>query len=89
MTTGTSENSIKNFKRRLRGVVVSDVNDKTIVVDVQRRYKHPVYKKFMTKTKKYHAHDELNAAQVGDRVTIVEARPFSAKKRWELVQQQS
>ena len=68
-------------------MVVSDVNNKTIVVNVQRRYKHPVYKKFMTQTKKYHAHDELNAAKVGDQVTIIEARPFSAKKRWELLGQ--
>ena len=81
----TEEALTKKFKRRLKGVVVSDVNDKTIVVNVQRRYKHPVYKKFITRTKKYHAHDELNVAKVGDQVTLIEARPFSAKKRWELL----
>ena len=75
----------KKFKRRLKGVVVGDVNDKTIVVNVQRRYKHPIYKKFITRTKKYHAHDELNVAKVGDQVTLIEARPFSALKRWELL----
>ena len=72
-------------KRRLKGVVVSDVNDKTIVVNVQRRFKHSLYKKFVTRTKKYHAHDEKNTAKVGDRVVIIEARAFSAKKRWELL----
>lgn len=76
---------MKKSKRRLKGVVVSDVNDKTIVVNVLRRFKHPVYKKFMTQTKKYHAHDEGNVAKVGDWVSIVESRPLSAKKRWELL----
>ena len=79
---------VKRFKRRLKGVVVSDVNDKTIVVSSQRRYKHPIYKKFMTRTKKYHAHDENNEAKKGDFVTIVESRPFSLKKRWELLKGQ-
>ena len=87
--TSSSNNSTKTFKRRLKGMVVSDVNDKTIVVNVQRRFKHPIYKKFMTRSKKYHAHDELNAAKVGERVTIIESRPFSAKKRWELLSQKS
>ena len=77
--------STKKFKRRLKGVVISDVNDKTIVVNVQRRFKHPIYKKFMTRTKKYHAHDVLNVAKIGDQVTIIEAQPFSAKKRWALL----
>ena len=81
----TEEGLTKKFKRRLKGVVVSDVNDKTIVVNVERRYKHSIYKKFITRTKKYHAHDELNVAKVGDQVTLIEARPFSAKKRWELL----
>ena len=79
------DHSVKRFKRRLKGVVVSDVNDKTIVVSAQRRFKHPIYKKFLTRTKKYHAHDEGNAAKKGDHVTIIESKPFSLKKRWELL----
>jgi small subunit ribosomal protein S17 len=74
----------KKFKRRLTGVVVSDKSDKTVIVKVERRFKHPKYSKFVTKSKKYHAHDDGNAAKVGDRVTIIEARPFSKLKRWEL-----
>lgn len=75
----------KKFKRRLSGHVVSDKSDKTIVVKVERRYKHPKYSKFVTKSKKYHAHDEKNTAKIGDKVTIIEAKPFSKLKRWELV----
>ena len=75
----------KRFRRRLKGVVVSDVNDKTVVVNVSRRFKHPMYNKFIAQTKKYHVHDETNSAKIGDQVSIVESRPFSAKKRWELL----
>lgn len=74
------------FKRRLKGTVVSDKAEKTIVVRVQRRFKHPIYSKFVNKTKKYHAHDVENKAKEGDVVTIVESRPFSKLKKWELVQ---
>lgn len=74
----------KRFKRTLEGVVVSDKTSKTIVVNVARRYKHPKYSKFVTKTKKYHAHDEQGTAKTGDRVTIIESRPFSKLKKWEL-----
>ena len=88
MTETIGSSATKRFKRRLKGVVVSDVNDKTIVVNVQRRYKHPVYNKFITRTKKYHAHDEQNLAKKGDQVAIIEARPLSAKKRWELLRRQ-
>lgn len=77
----------KGFKRTLRGVVVSDKNDKTIVVDVQRRFKHPKYGKFVNINKKYHAHDESNEAKAGQVVTIIESRPYSKKKTWELVQE--
>ena len=85
IASSKEEQQAKKFKRRLKGIVVSDVNDKTIIINVQRRFKHPIYKKFITQTKKYHAHDGLNTAKVGDQVTIIEARPFSAKKRWELL----
>ena len=69
-------------KRVLRGVVVSDKNDKTIVVEVERRYTHPLLKKTVRRTKNYHAHDEKNAFKVGDVVEIVESRPISKSKRW-------
>jgi len=72
-------------RRVLQGVVVSDVNDKTIVVKVERRVRHPVYKKFVVQSKKYAAHDEANACKVGDTVRIVECRPHSKRKRWEVV----
>lgn len=72
-------------KRILQGTVVSDKNDKTVVVEVERRYTHPLYKKVVRRSKKYHAHDEANAAKVGDRVRIQETAPISKNKRWTLV----
>lgn len=75
----------QSFKRKLDGIVVSDINDKTIVVNVERKYKHASYNKFISKTKKYHAHDADNKAKAGDTVTIIESRPYSAKKKWELL----
>ncbi|MCX7346923.1 MAG: 30S ribosomal protein S17 [Aestuariivirga sp.] len=73
-------------KRILQGVVVSDKNDKTIVVKVERRLRHPVLKKTVRLSKKYHAHDEKNEAKTGDVVRIQETRPLSKQKRWELVE---
>ena len=75
----------EGFKRTLRGEVISDSSEKSIVVKVERRFKHPIYSKFVTKSKKYHAHDEKNNAKKGDVVTIIESRPFSKLKKWELV----
>ncbi|WP_119392460.1 30S ribosomal protein S17 [Taklimakanibacter lacteus] len=72
-------------KRVLEGVVVSDKNDKTIVVKVERRLTHPVLKKTVRLTKKYHAHDEKNTAKVGDIVRIEETKPLSKQKRWLLL----
>ena len=72
-------------KRVLEGVVVSDKNDKTIVVKVERRLTHPVLKKTVRLTKKYHAHDEKNTAKVGDVVWIEETKPLSKQKRWLLL----
>ena len=69
-------------KRILQGVVVSDKMDKTIVVQVERRVMHPIYKKFVRRTKKYAAHDEANAHTVGETVRIQECRPISKRKRW-------
>ena len=76
--------STSNFKRTLRGVVVSDKADKTIVVQVERRIKHPIYSKFVSTTQKYHAHDENNTAKAGDIVSIIESRAHSKLKKWEL-----
>ncbi|MCB5224767.1 MAG: 30S ribosomal protein S17 [Candidatus Cloacimonadaceae bacterium] len=67
-----------------QGVVVSDKNDKTIVVRVQRQFTHPLYKKTVRRHKKFMAHDENNDANIGDVVQIVEFRPMSARKRWAL-----
>jgi len=72
-------------KRILQGRVVSDKTDKTIVVEVERRVSHPVFKKFVKKSKRFMAHDSGNAAKVGDLVRIQECRPISKRKRWELV----
>ncbi|MAG96798.1 MAG: 30S ribosomal protein S17 [Alphaproteobacteria bacterium] len=72
-------------RRVLQGVVVSDANDKTIVVQVERRIKHPLYKKFIRRSKKVHAHDPENACKQGDKVRIRECRPVSKLKCWELV----
>jgi small subunit ribosomal protein S17 len=73
-------------KRILEGVVVSDKADKTVVVKVERRFTHPVMKKTVRRSKKYHAHDEKNAAKLGDIVRIQECRPMSKLKSWELVE---
>ncbi|MBT3552616.1 MAG: 30S ribosomal protein S17 [Rhodospirillaceae bacterium] len=72
-------------KRVMQGVVVSDNMDKTIVVNVERKFKHKLYKKYIRRTKKYHAHDEDNSCKTGDKVTIRECRPLSKLKRWEVV----
>ena len=73
-------------KRILQGEVVSDKNDKTIVVKVERRLRHPVLKKTVRLSKKYHAHDEKNTAKTGDVVRIEETRPISKQKRWALLE---
>ena len=71
-------------RRSLTGTVVSDKMDKTIVVEVQRKLMHPVYKKYIKKRKKYMAHDSENQCGIGDKVVILESRPLSRKKRWVL-----
>ena len=73
-------------KRILEGVVVSDKGDKTIVVKVERTFLHPVLKKTVRRSKKYHAHDENNECSIGDTVKVMETRPLSKTKRWRLVQ---
>ena len=72
-------------KRILQGTVVSDKNDKTVVVRVERRYAHPLLKKTVRQSKKYKAHDESNACKVGDMVFIQESRPISNDKCWDVV----
>ncbi|MCK4867674.1 MAG: 30S ribosomal protein S17 [Alphaproteobacteria bacterium] len=72
-------------RRTVQGTVVSDAADKTIVVKVERRVRHPVYKKFITRSSKYMAHDEANNAKAGDIVRIRECRPLSKRKCWELL----
>ena len=73
-------------KRVLQGVVVSDKQDKTVVVKVERRFTHPVLKKTVRRTKNYHAHDENNVAKTGQIVQIQESRPYSKTKTWKLVE---
>jgi small subunit ribosomal protein S17 len=72
-------------RRVLQGVVVSDKGEKTIVVLVERRVMHPIYKKFIKRSKKYMAHDETNAFKAGDVVKIRECRPISRRKHWEVL----
>ena len=72
-------------KRIMEGVVVSTKQDKTVIVRVSRTFLHPLLKKIVRRTKKYHAHDEGNVAQVGKTVSIIECAPRSKLKRWELV----
>lgn len=85
MTMSDMETKRGNRKERV-GVVVSDVQDKTIVVLVQRRTPHPLYKKVVTFHKKFTAHDENNTAKKGDTVRIAETRPLSKNKRWRLLE---
>ena len=72
-------------RRVLRGVVISDKMDKTVTVKVERRVMHPLYKKFIRKSKKYAAHDSENRCKEGDTVNIQECRPLSKRKNWEIV----
>jgi len=76
-------------KRILQGVVVSDAMDKTVVVRVERRVMHPVYKKFIQRSKKYSAHDENNSYKVGDVVRIEECAPISKNKSWTVITEEA
>ena len=88
MTETTSEQTTqqRGSRKVLEGLVVSDKMDKTVVVSVEDRVKHPKYHKVIRRTKKYKAHDEANACGVGDRVRLMETRPLSATKRWRVVE---
>ena len=72
-------------ERIMQGVVVSDKMEKTIVVNVERKFPHPLYKKFIKRSKRYHVHDEDNQFKMGDIVKIQECRPLSKSKRWEVI----
>jgi small subunit ribosomal protein S17 len=77
---------VKSLRKERIGVVVSDKMEKTIVVAAKYKERHPIYGKFVTKTKKYHAHDEKNDCHLGDTVRIQETRPLSKTKRWRVVE---
>jgi small subunit ribosomal protein S17 len=72
-------------KRILEGIVVSDKMDKTVVVKVERLIQHPIYRKIMKRSKKYMAHDESNSFKEGDKVRIIEAKPYSKNKTWDVI----
>ena len=76
----------RNLRKERVGVVSSNKMDKTIVVTIKWKEKHPIYGKFVNKTKKYHAHDEKNESNIGDTVRLMETLPLSKTKRWRLVQ---
>ncbi len=73
-------------KRILKGTVTSSKNNKTVVVEVVRKFRHPFYGKVIRRSKKYHAHDETNKFKEGQKVSIVEAKPYSKLKRWQVVE---
>jgi small subunit ribosomal protein S17 len=81
-----SESSARGHRTTRVGKVVSRSGAKTIVVEVTRRVRHPFYKRYINRRKRFHAHDETNQCRVGDRVRISETRPMSALKRWRLVE---
>ncbi len=78
--------SKRNLRKEITGIVSSNKMDKTITVLVERRLRHPLYGKFVKKSKKFTAHDENNEVGIGDKVRIVETRPLSKKKRWRLAE---
>ena len=77
---------MRNLRKERQGIVSSNKMDKTITVAVKWKEKHPIYGKFVNKTKKYHAHDENNGCGIGDTVRIMETRPLSKLKRWRLIE---
>ncbi|MBC7935413.1 MAG: 30S ribosomal protein S17 [Rhizobacter sp.] len=84
--TVTTTNVVRNLRKTRVGIVSSNKMDKTIVVKVERKIKHPLYGKFLKKTTSFHAHDEKNECSIGDTVKIMESRPLSKTKRWRLVE---
>ncbi len=86
MTEAAVTEEKRGYRKTREGTVVSDKMDKTVVVAVEDRYKHPMYGKVVRRTSKLKAHDEANTAGVGDRVLLMETRPLSATKRWRVVE---
>jgi len=86
VVTESNENTERNSRKVRIGYVVSDKMEKTIIVELEDRVKHPLYGKIMRRTERVKAHDETNTAGVGDRVRIMETRPLSATKHWRLVE---
>lgn len=80
-----SETQTRGMRRTKEGIVVSDRMDKTVVVAVQRLVRHPLYRRVIRQTRRFKAHDATNDCRVGDRVRIVESRPFSKEKKWRVV----
>ena len=80
------EKLVRNFRKERIGIVTSNKMDKSISVVIVRKVKHPIYGKFMKKSKKFMAHDEENTCGIGDKVRIMETRPLSKNKRWRLVE---
>ena len=84
--TETTSTEVRQARKVREGIVVSSKMDKTIVISIVERVRHPKYAKFVQRTKKLYAHDEANDAQVGDRVRVMETRPMSKLKRWRIVE---
>jgi small subunit ribosomal protein S17 len=84
--TSTERTTSRPARKTRVGVVVSDKMDKTVVVEIERRFPHPLYGKMVTRSKRLKAHDEQNAAKTGDRVRITETRPLSKQKRWRVLE---
>src|SRR3954453_11979006 len=85
-TAAAEEQTARGYRKQRQGYVVSDKMDKTVVVEVEDRVKHALYGKVLRRSSKVKAHDEDNAAGIGDRVSIMETRPLSATKRWRVVE---
>ena len=85
-STGVADDKARGFRKTREGLVVSDKMNKTVVVAVEDRVQHPLYKKTLRRTNKLKAHDEENACGVGDRVLLMETRPLSASKHWRVVE---
>lgn len=81
-----AEETNRDLRKQRVGIVTSNKMDKTIVISVERRIQHPIYGKFVKRTKKFMAHDESNDCTIGDKVRIMETRPLSKSKRWRLVE---
>jgi small subunit ribosomal protein S17 len=82
----TTSTDVRQARKIREGIVVSNKMEKTIVISIVERVRHPKYAKFIQRTKKLYAHDEANDAQVGDRVRVMETRPLSKQKRWRLIE---